>query len=168
MNIYMTGASGTGKTSLAKELCVRLGMNEAPSVARTSPYKMGSQIFQDYVMHCVDYQCLTAKQSVVTRTPIDVLAYSMVHKLAQIAPFNAAERFISTKPILLYLPKYWEPEDDGFRPTDNQDNVDEYISTFIQLVGPDDWDGLHVVGEESIEQRADNVVYWLKERGYLQ
>src|SRR5574338_650632 len=163
MNIYMTGASGTGKTSLAQGLCGRLALNEAPSVARTSPYKMRTQECQDYVMHCVDYQCRTATQSVVTRTPIDVYGYSFVWQLDFVPPLVVSHRFLRTHPILLYLPKYWEPEDDGFRPLEKQDSVDEAITWALQKFEAD----YFTIQNESVADRADHVIEWLSSRGLI-
>lgn len=163
MNIYMTGSSGVGKTTLAQELCNCIGLTEAPSVARTSPYKMRTQLCQDYVMHCVDYQCRTATQSVVTRTPIDVYGYSKTWRLEAIEPLQRSYAFLETQPILLYLPKYWEPADDGFRPLEKQDIVDRQIRTvlenytYINGLKPK----YYTVRDESVADRADHVIEWL-------
>lgn len=166
MNIFMTGASGTGKTSLAKELCERLGLREASSVSRTSPYGMRTQIHQDYVMHGVDMQCITARESVVTRTPIDVYAYSWIWDLEHVVPLAVATRFLLTKPILLYLPKYWEPEDDGVRPLDGQDDVDATIKFTIDHFQPVGFE-YFTAKDNCIEDRASDVIEWLIERNLL-
>jgi hypothetical protein len=164
MNIFMTGASGTGKTSLAVELCLRLGLDEAPSVSRTSPYEMGSQDMQDYVMHCVDYQCRTASQAVISRTPIDVYAYSRLWGLERKKPAAVAKRFLDSDAIILYLPKYWEPEDDGFRPLEGQDEVDQIIAE--ALIDSGNWDRIYTVENEDVTDRADNVIQWLNSKNY--
>lgn len=172
MNIYMTGASGTGKTMLATALSDRLGMYESPSVARTSPYKMKTQICQDYVMHCVDYQCRWLDEAVISRTPIDVFAYSYVWDLQLKQAVDVAIRFLEDNPIVLYLPKYWPTPSDGFRPTEGQDRVDRAIEygllTFYNYAGIDKEEAnLYTVQHESVSDRADHVIEWMNEKGLV-
>lgn len=165
MNLYLTGASGVGKTSLADELSNRLAMPVAESVARTSPYAMRSESNQEYVTHTVEYQCNSLDQHIITRTPLDVLGYNEVWGVTLSTTYESVERFIASQPPVVYLPIFWEPEDDGFRPTSMAEmkQVDAVIHARLYWSDVD----YFRVGEESVDSRADHVIEWLNSNNYI-
>lgn len=165
MNLYMAGASGTGKTSLANALSDRLAMPVAESVARTSPYDMKTESNQEYVTATVEYQCRTLDQHIVTRTPLDVLGYNEAWGVTLGRTYESVERFIDSHPVVIYLPIYWDAPEDGFRPTDmfEMKKVDAVIHARLYWSDVD----FFRLTNESIDSRADHVIEWLNSNNYV-
>ena len=164
MNIYLTGASGTGKTTLANALAGEVNMTVAPSVARTSPYQMGSAENQNYVGSKVWQQCKTSTNSIVTRTPLDVLAFSSVwgHD-TYMDRFRSAE-FCNDGNVILFCPLYWQPQEDGFRPTDMAElkRVNNTIRDFLECTGAEYYNVL----DEPVDYRVQSVIQYLDTVSY--
>ena len=165
MNLYMAGASGTGKTSLAEVLSDRLAMPIADSVARTSPYPFKTEDNQEYVTATVEYQCLSLDQHIITRTPLDVLGYNEAWGVTLERTYQSVERFIDSDPVVIYFPIYWDAPEDGFRPTDMRDmrQVDSVIHARLYWSDVD----YFRLGNESIDSRADHVIEWLNSNNYV-
>jgi|SRR6478752_10150367 len=160
MNIYITGASGTGKTTLATELSRKLDLPVATSVARTSPYKMGTWDNQKYISDAVNNQCHALDEHIVTRTPLDVLAFTTVWRYDTHEDRMRSAEFVTKRPVILYCPSYWAPEDDGFRPTDIEDHycVDRVIREFLEYSGAD----FYTVLNEPVKQRSENAIKFIR------
>lgn len=164
MNIYLTGASGTGKSTLANGLAIELGMEVAPSVARTSPYEMGSAENQSYVGSKVWHQIKTSDNSIVTRTPLDVLAFSSIWGHDTYMDRYRSAEFCSQGNIILFCPLYWQPEDDGFRPTNMAElkRVNNIIHDFLECTAAE----YYVVRNEPVDYRIQSVIQYLDTVSY--
>lgn len=159
-NIYITGASGTGKTSLANALSVSLDMPVAVSVARTSPHKMGTYENQRYVSRAIMNQHVSLDNHIITRTPLDALAFTSVWRYDTHEDRVASFDFLGSNPILIYCPSYWTPEDDGFRPTnpEEQQQVDRVISEFLEFSGAKYYRALY----EPVEARCKHTIEFIR------
>lgn len=164
MNIYLTGASGTGKSTLANALASKLDMQVSPSVARQSPYEMGSAENQSYVGSKVWHQIKTSDNSIVTRTPLDVLAFSSLWGHDTYMDRYRSADFCSQGNIILFCPLYWQPEDDGFRPTDMAElkRVNNLIRDFLECTGAE----YYTVLNEPVDYRVQSVIQYLETVSY--
>lgn len=122
MNIYMSGAHGTGKTTTAKIITEKTGMTVLPSASRNSPYEQGTYDHQDYVMDQVWKRCLRHDNTIHERTPFDVYAYTnAMHVEALVEKhrmkIDAFARSIKQRgESLFYFPITFELHLDEFRP----------------------------------------------------
>lgn len=144
MNIYMSGAHGTGKSTTARFIAEKTGLSLAPSASRMSPYKHGSIEHQDYVMDQVYKRCATWDGVIHERTPFDVYAYTKDYAdssgdalVRHEMKVNAFARNISERgDVLFYFPIAFPLVDDGVRPDDRmQEKVDKTISQMIVTCG---------------------------------
>lgn len=135
MNIYMTGASGTGKTTTANMLSEHYNLPVYPSITRNSPWPMGSVDHQVYIRNIMYNLTQTQDNTIFDRCPIDIIGYDVGYKMKREfqRSMSLADAWIREKPIILYFPYFWEPEDDGFRPTDETlaRCVDGVISNYL-------------------------------------
>jgi hypothetical protein len=130
VNIYLTGASGTGKTTVAKILKDKLNLNHLDSISRSCPYPINTNKAQRYISEKTYEQAMNVKNSVMDRTPFDCAAYCSGFGLAGLEQDNLrAKNFGATKPFVVLFPIFWPAKDDGFRPTSSTLNsvVDSYI-----------------------------------------
>lgn len=164
MNIYLTGASGTGKSTLAQGLSDVLGLQVSPSVARLSPHEMGTAENQAYVGGKVWHQCKNAQDSIVTRTPLDVLAFSSIWGHDTYMDRYRSAEFCSQGNIILFCPLYWQPEDDGFRPTNMAElkRVNHIIREFLESTGAEYYNVLN----EPVDYRVQSVIQYLDTVSY--
>lgn len=164
MNIYITGASGTGKTTLANKLALEFDMEVSPSVARTSPYEMGTAENQSYVASKVWQQCKTSENSIITRTPMDVLAFSSVWGHDTYMDRFRSMSFCGDNNIILFCPLYWQPKEDGFRPTDMAElkRVNNIIRDFLEDTGTE----YYTVKNEPVDYRVQSVIQYLDTVSY--
>jgi len=165
MNIYFTGAQGTGKTTLAKMISEQYGLELVSSITRSlvesgkmSPEetsqgatpKTQRLIFDEY------YNIFNKKKAVVSdRFLTDVLAYTRyvyrrdedpdmldeMHRereyLDQLAFCQGLMYGDTQDAVVFYLPIEFSPEDDGVRDTDPiyQSQIDELIRKELSYQG---------------------------------
>ena len=161
MNIYLTGAHGTGKSTVAQIIKERAGFCTVPSVSRNSPYEMGTEEHQKYVMDKVFYHYSKYDGLILERTPLDV--YSYTHLMQIESEYNRqkmkVEAFFrgikqSEEPIF-YFPIYFDLENDGVRPGQvEQVQVDRFIYNYLQ----DNNIEYHTIPYASPEERADFIL----------
>lgn len=161
MSIFLTGASGTGKTTLGKLIADELGFYQSPSVSRLNPHPMGTKAFQEWTSNMIYNQSMMLTKRVFDRTPFDVVAYDRVFNTGNIILDRMRTKyFADTKPIVLYFPVYWPAEDDGFRPTDVSGPVDECIKEQLDFFNID----YYTVLNESPELRLSHCREFIQER----
>lgn len=79
---------------------------------------------------------MNGEDSVFDRSPLDIVGYDLAYGFPELSVGSLLNAVIwaQTKPIVIYFPVYWEPEDDGFRPTDEKTTNVVDISVKSQLV----------------------------------
>lgn len=139
MNIYLTGAHGTGKSSVAKIIKSRADFCTVPSASRNSPYEMGTEEHQRYVMDKVFTQHSKHDALVLERTPLDVYSYTRLMKIE--AEYNRQQMKVEaffralkhTNQPVFYFPISFELENDGIRPGEvEQIQVDKFIYDYLE------------------------------------
>lgn len=164
MNIYMSGAHGTGKSTTARILAEKAGLSLIPSASRMSPYQHGSIEHQDYVMDQVFKRCSTWDGVIHERTPFDVYAYTRDYAMGgtltdlprhsmKVEAF--ARIMIQREDILFYFPITFPLVDDGVRPNAYiQKEVDHTMSQMIDRFNVT----CVTVPKGSPEERADFIL----------
>jgi hypothetical protein len=162
VNIYFTGASGTGKTTLANLLAPEYDMKVMPSISRSSPHPIGGTEHQQYISEKLFRLAMQDQNAVFDRTPLDVVGYDLAYGFPELATQSTlyATVWKRTNPILIYFPVYWTPEDDGFRPTDEKTTTTVDLSIRVQLTGLE----YLTVENESPELRLKSVMEYIKSR----
>jgi hypothetical protein len=137
MKIFLTGASGTGKTTVGKLLSNHYDLPLQPSISRTSPFKIGTVEHQEYISNKIFELAMTGPDSVFDRAPLDIVGYDLAYGFPELSVNSLlnAVAWAQTKPLVIYFPVYWEPEDDGFRPTDEKTTSIVDLSIKTQLEG---------------------------------
>lgn len=123
MKIFLTGASGTGKTTVGKLLSNHYDLPLQPSISRTSPHKIGTTDHQKYISQKMFELAMSEDEdSVFDRSPLDIVGYDLAYGFPELSVSSLLNSviWVQTKPLVIYFPVYWEPEDDGFRPTDEK------------------------------------------------
>lgn len=125
--IFMSGCSGSGKTTVAKLLSDKTGLSIIDGVARKSPHKIGTKENQDYIYHELGRQFW--QDGIHCRTIIDVAAYSDLINHYHYYLFDDFWGSYRHHPLVYFPYPDWGIEDDGFRPTDEDTNrrVDSFI-----------------------------------------
>lgn len=166
MNIYMTGAHGTGKTSVAEEIARTTEFSNLKSVSRWSPHVSGTPENQRFIMEKVQKRCNMTNHCVHERTPLDVFAYTSLMGIeSEYTPQKMkVERFLDhlkhTGNKIFYFPVLFDLESDGVRPGKwEQSVVDKTIKTQLDNSGVN----YATVPMGSVEERAQFI---LKEIGY--
>lgn len=162
VNIYFTGASGTGKTTLATMLAAEYGMKVMPSISRNSPYPIGSTEHQEYISEELFRRAMEDQNAVFDRTPLDVVGYDLAYGFPELSLQSTlyATVWKRTSPILIYFPVYWQPEDDGFRPTDEKTTTTVDLTIRAQLAGLE----YLTMDNESPELRLKSAVEYINSR----
>ncbi len=175
MKIGITGAQGTGKTTLASILAEVLGIPLITEQVRKVAKDMGIEslkkvradietggVFQEA---CLKYQ-LSVEQGlsdfISDRTTIDNAVYWLKHHAhhwpsqVSIAYYRDAFRNIRNYNLILYVPPELEPIDDGFRDMgrEHQLEIDFYIRCFLSQSGAN-----YITVSGSIEERVERVLY---------
>lgn len=168
MNIYFTGAGGTGKTTTAELLAPRIGYSLAPSVSRNSPFAINTPEHQEYAQNKTYEQTIELDEYVLDRTPFDVLGYDYgygfgTHERSMRFCRNFIKVLLAVKEPIVYFPRYWEAAGDGFRPTDSKllNTVDYWIHRGF-VVARDAGANAYVVRDESPEDRVDHILEYFK------
>ena len=157
-SLYLTGSSGTGKTTQSLHLAAMTGMSIVDGISRSSPYLMGTSEHQQHVSRRVFKKCMSQK-AIHCRCPIDVAAYTKVNKVYSPMDEQHLTIFASTNPIVIYFPMLDHVEEDGFRPTDFDFNrqVDEYILEALERYNIT----YLALSKNSPEARAEQIIkYW--------
>lgn len=141
MKIAITGAMGVGKTTLAKDLAEKLGLEILPEVARIAAeegYKLDKDVSIDAEMFMISKQQKLEMDSdswIADRCFIDLLAYiSILFPMNILLQFDVSDLLEDAKyDWVLYIPPEFDIEDDGVRSTDKdfQKTVDEKIKEFL-------------------------------------
>lgn len=161
MNIYMSGAHGTGKSTTAKIITEKARFGLLPSASRRSPYEQGTFDHQDYVMNQVYKRCAMYDETVHERTPFDVYAYTIsMHVEALVEKhrmkIDAFARAIRQQGnTLFYFPITFPLKADGIRPDEMvQREVDSIMQYHIERTGIP----RIFVPEGTPEERADFIL----------
>lgn len=156
-NIHLTGASGTGKTTVGNALERQLKMKHPESVSRSCPFPITTQKAQNYISLKTFEQGISSTGSVIDRTILDCAAYNTAFKLSGLEiDLDRVKLFAATDPFVIYFPIYWPAEDDGFRPVSPALNrvVDNYI---VYLLNTN-----HIkyitVWDEPVESRVEHII----------
>lgn len=142
MRISMTGASCTGKTTLAEKLAEELDYPLIQEVARTIIRERGIISASELVNNpreaqAVQYKILLRQHLdenrcggtfVSDRTYLDFIAYWRAYDIISEAGVDATTLFNSTcrmftremNDLIVYCPIEWDAEDDGFRLTNEE------------------------------------------------
>lgn len=142
MNIYMSGAHGTGKSSTAKIIADKTSYGLLPSASRESPYEQGTFQHQDFVMDQVWKRCTTFDEVILERTPFDVYSYTTAMNVQALAAkhemkMDAFARNVKQQGnVLFYFPITFPLYRDGFRPDEiMQALVDSTMVYHIKRTG---------------------------------
>lgn len=162
--IYFTGSSGQGKTTLANLLSKRLDLPVIDGVSRNSPHPQGTDENQQYLSHEIAHLC-GALSGIHCRTPLDVAAYTHALKLYSPMDTQHVKSFLASWPVVIYFPMVLSIENDGFRPTDVEMNkcVDKWIRSYLNDSGV----AFLTLKKESPLDRVESVVKFLYEEGVL-
>lgn len=154
--IYFTGSSGSGKTTTSELVAHRTGLKIFDGITRSSPFKMGTDENQQYVSRKIYSTCMS-RLGVHCRTPLDVYAYTQAFGLRSPADEQHVKFFAKTNPFLVHFPVLGQIEDDGFRPTDREFNlqVDEHIRFMIKRYN---FNCLYLQSDSSPEERAGEII----------
>jgi hypothetical protein len=167
IKIGMTGAHGTGKTSMAQAMLAGpfQKFSLVPSTARQIKeygYPINreatelSQILVPLLRMVDEAEAVTNrhnrmyKQGIISdRTLVDSLAYTMyqnanvweTNSILEQITFRLAKMHIGTYASLLYFPIYWDNVDDGVRDPDEQYRrvIDHNIKAILDLMDINYW-----------------------------
>ena len=159
-SIYMTGSSGTGKTTMALLMSDVLRMPIVDGISRSSPFLMGTDDHQQYVSRRVFKKCMT-QTAIHCRTPLDVNAHTQVNSSNSPMDKQHIQLFAATKPLVIYFPMLEEIEDDGFRPTDWGFN--EKVDTCIKQTLSEYNISYLELSLGSTRERASEIITYLEE-----
>jgi hypothetical protein len=163
IKIGMTGAHGTGKTSMAQAMINSPAFKDfvlVPSTARQiNSYGLPinreatelSQILVPILRMVDEHETTTNPQNTLykhgiisDRTPLDSLAYTFYHNeyvwengdLVENVARRLTEMHMKTYHFVLYFPIYWEMEEDGVRDPDESYRVkiDDYIIQCLEML----------------------------------
>lgn len=161
MNIYMSGAHGTGKSTTARLIAKQTRFGLLPSASRSSPYEHGTFDHQEFVMNQVYKRCAIYDESIQERTPFDVYAYTRVMHLEQLLEkhrmkIDAFARALTNQgDVLFYFPITFPLQADGVRPDETmQREVDSTMRYHIKRTGTP----CIVVPSGTPEERADFIL----------
>lgn len=153
MRIGITGAHGVGKTSLAKELSRRLNLPLIAEQARVMADKLGiktseemledKNIAREYqvtvLLAQVGMEDAFPRGFVSGRTTMDCLAYWRLYGLDEsdeVGETYAQVCLAQQYDLLVYIPPEAPAENDGFRLTGLQKEVDDIIRQIIEVMRP--------------------------------
>lgn len=158
MNILLTGAHGTGKTSTARAVnAKRPDLQLLPSASRQSPHKPGTVENQKHIMSEVWRRVNSPGPAIHERTPLDVYAYTalldvgceVAQQRAMVDEFYRVMRDAGCP--LFYFPICFDLEIDGVRPGKwEQIAVDRTIAASLKASGIE----YHTVPDASVDIRA--------------
>lgn len=181
MRIGITGSHGTGKTTLAEALAKQTGLplieEQARAVAQTLGIATVKSLKDDpklgarFQWECLNQQLRAEKrQSFISdRTTIDNAVYWLryhAHRWpseATIFYYQRALGNVRNYDLIIYVPPEIIPEDDGFRGTDQgqQLEIDTYIRAFLALTEAD-----FITVSGTLEQRLEMGLGAIKEVYY--
>ena len=161
MIIYLAGASGTGKTTIGDMLARHFDIEHHPSVSRSSPYEHGSRQHQIYTEEMI-YQTMNLP-GVHDRTLLDVYGYNTFNGYTDLNEEMHGKiiEWANSNPLVIYFPIFFEPENDGVRPTDKTVNavVDSIIHSGLENIMPNRF---ITVKNEPVEARFESIIKSIK------
>ncbi|AXH66845.1 thymidylate kinase [Streptomyces phage StarPlatinum] len=163
IKIGMTGAQGTGKTSMAQAMAQSPAFKDfvlVPSTARQIKdygYPINreatelSQILVPVLRMVDEWETMTSpqntlyKQGIISdRTLIDSLAYTYYQNeyvwengaLIENVTRRLTEMHMQSYHFVLYFPVYWEAEEDGVRDADEsyRNRIDDYVIQSLEML----------------------------------
>lgn len=160
-SVFFTGAGGQGKTTTAKLIAPVVGLDIVDGLSRNNPYPMGSDEGQDWLGMTVWLKSVHPRPKIHCRTPIDVWAYSKVYGTGNITNQEKyLQSWLAKNPNVVYFPKFFSVENDGFRPTDESLawQVDQWIQDVLYKYMQKDSDKVLRMARTLPEQRAKVVL----------
>lgn len=143
MKILITGAMGTGKTTLTSDISKNIGYKILPEVARLMAeegYKLDKKITPEIELEILRRQVLLEEEKedyIADRGLIDLLAYCLVLFPEEEDLLNKINIALSNAcyDIVFYLPIEFPIEEDGVRSTDVvfQKKIDEKIKFILSV-----------------------------------
>ena len=162
--IWLSGSSGTGKSTTGRILSKRLELELIDGVSRSSPFQIHTLEHQQYMSKTI-FNLRDKEDFVSCRNPFDVMAYSIGFKINNLA-MDSLHSFLFAKghPIIIFFPfgQIGEIEDDGFRPVSPELNqvVDEEIKKQLMYYDIEYYE----VKKESANARANSIIKYLEEK----
>ncbi|AWN04454.1 hypothetical protein PBI_GRAYSON_111 [Rhodococcus phage Grayson] len=168
-SVFFTGVGGQGKTTTANLIAPILDVKIIDGISRSNPYPMGSEEGQNWLAREVCQRSIANvkgkyRSGVYCRTPIDVYAYSYAYNKGNLDyQKSLIEKWIKSKPKIVYFPYLFKIEDDGFRPTDDTlaMTVDSLILEELNRYSIRNSSCIHIASNSVPEQRAKEIIEFL-------
>lgn len=166
MKIGITGTSGTGKTTLAKTISERYGLQLIAGVVRNSPG--GQNMMVNEKATALNQICIMSTlaawseidNTVNERTPLDALAHSKpVFNNDQVTFAGwMVGQGMSNYDLIIYCPLYdWERESDPYRSEEYEYlfSIDQFIKDYLDH--NKSYFNILIMEDELTEQRMEKI-----------